>query len=365
MHLKTKVQAFWLYYFIARIFFLLFDVFVYSKLTTLGDTGRYLDSGVIKGNVFFNSTAFMDMVGHILSRISMGNPILSNFPITIASFLCVKWVVQELRLREHINSALLFILISLPNFCIWTSVLSKEFFGLVFSSILGILFVNFINGNYRLHIRDYVAVYLCLLFKPQYFPFIFQGLLYIYLSRRLIKKANSRVILALLIIAANILFVYYISDIVNELSYQMYAHFDFAGTSTRSNIFTKEGDFFRYAPYGMFQSFMGPTFGEMIRNPLQLVAGIESLVIIVLFIWLTYRCIFRVLLFGRISPIPIFSVLITTIGILFVHYPFGIFNAGSAIRYRTNFLFLFIILFSYLYIYYKPVYSDEEGAVLR
>lgn len=284
----------------------------------------------------------------------------------ILSFYCVKWSVEKLELRKSLSDWSLFILISLPNFCIWTSIYSKEFFGLVFSAILGVLFINFLKGNYKLQWRDLFAAYLCLLFKPQYFPFILQGLLYIYLSRKFFKSANARGLFAVFMVGCNLLMIYSVHDLIDELALQMHAHFDFAGTSSRPNIFLKNGDFFRYAPVGMFTAFFGPTLSEMVRNPLHLIAGIESVAIIGLFTWLVFRSIYRLMTQGKFSPIPLFSIWITIAGLLFIHYPFGIFNPGSAIRYRTNFLFFIIILLSYLYSYYKPqLQTKYENPVLR
>lgn len=56
---------------------------------------------------------------------------------------------------------------------------------------------------------------------------------------------------------------------------------------------------------------------------------------------------------GIVNLRLIVSYSILFLGILLVHYPFGVFNAGSATRYRTNYLFLFIILLMYLFSYYR------------
>lgn len=364
--LHRRVEKYWTSYFCVRIFFLLFDVLVYSKLSSLGDTERYLMGTNKVGNFFTDSTYFMDTIGGLISKLTFGIELLSNLPFAILSFYCVKWTAEKLELRKILGANLLFLLISIPNFCIWTSILSKEFFGLVFSSILGVLFVNFFKGDYRLHWRDLLGAYLCLLFKPQYFPFILQGLVYIYLSRKYFRSANAKGIFAIFVVLCNALMIFAMQDLIDELAFGMYIHFDVAGTSTRQNIFLKSGDFFRNAPAGMFTAFFGPTLREMLRNPLHLIAGLESIAIIGIFCWLTFRAVWRLFRYGKLSPIPLFSIWITITGLLFIHYPFGIFNPGSAIRYRTNFLFFVIILLSYLYSYYKPKkVAHYENLVLR
>ena len=156
-----------------------------------------------------------------------------------------------------------------------------------------------------------------------------------------------------MMLLANLLGIIVLSDFIDQLAMGMYVHFDVEGTSTRSNLFLNEGDFIRNAPLGMIIAFIGPTLSEMIKNPLSLIAGVEGVMMIGIFMWLSFRALYRMAHDGYFSPVTFFSITITVVGILFLHYPFGIFNPGSAIRYRTNFIFLFIILFSYLYAKYK------------
>lgn len=366
INIKHRYSRFWVAYFCIRIFYLFFDVFVYGKLSTLGDTSRYLSGGIDFQNgvrSLINSTSIMDMLGSIVNRISLGNELIANLPFTLLSFYCIYWSITTTEISKYINKSAIFLLISLPNFCIWTSILSKESVGLVFSAIFSVLFINFLNKKFKLRFRDYFAAYLCLVFKPQYFPFIFGSLFFIYLCSKL-RTPEAKGLLSIFITFLVIAILWIAQPLIDTLALQMYAHFDFAGASTRPNIFVNEGDFIHYAPYGMLQSFVGPTFSEMISSPLNFIAGIEGWSIVLMFIWLASRSIIRMVKFGKLSPVPLYSISFTVFGILFVHYPFGIFNAGSAIRYRTNFLFLFIILFSYLYAYYKPSHKESVYPVL-
>jgi hypothetical protein len=345
-----KLSRFWLTYFLIRLFYLFFTVLVYARLTTLGDTARYLRVRTgFSSLMFFSSTVFMDYTGGLIGAAFQGNMILANLPFAGASFLIVRWVIETLDLKNRHNKLFLVILISLPNFCIWTSVCSKEVFGLAFSAVFAVLYVNFLRGNYKLRIRDALGLWLGLMFKPQYLPFILQGLLFIYMADKLAgRNPGGQVILGLIFLCANILFLYAVRSTVNAYAGQMYRHFDLLGAqSTRANIFLKDGDFYRYAPYGMFIAFFGPLPGEMLEKSTHLIAGIESLWILLFFAVLSRTAAFRLLLKGRLSPLREFTILIVCAGICFVHYPFGIFNPGSAIRYRTNFIFLFIVLLLY------------------
>lgn len=332
-----------------RFIIYVFTIFVYARLTSLGDTDRYLH-GAISPQFMINSTAMMDSFGGILGRLTMHNMFLANIPFMILSYIVIKWAVEKTGIRKKMPSILLLIMLGLPNFCIWTTVYSKEFVGLVISAIFGVLFYRYFKGDFKLKLVDYLAIYLCLLFKPQYLPFICQGLLYIYVSKKWLRTSYSRTALAILVLFIDICFVISITPLINQLASMMYIHFGgYEGNSTRPNIFIEDGDFFRHLPRGMMIAFLGPTFGEMMRSPLMMIAGLEGMFMITLFVWLSAKVLKRLFNFGRVSPIPFFAILITTIGLLFIHYPFGIFNPGSAIRYRTNFVFLFIMLLCYLY----------------
>lgn len=360
MALIFRYNRFWATYLGIRVCYLLFTILVYSNFTSLGDTHRYLSAGLnFSFTAFLNSTSFMEVVGGISGYFFRGLGIFSNLPFTLYSFVIVRWTIQKLESYKYVPSCLLLFMISLPNFCIWTSLCSKEIFGLTFSAILGVLIVNFIKGDYKIRFRDIIAIYLCLLFKPQYFPFIFQGLVYIYITGKWFRSLKSKFFLGVFMLFLNLVFLYLISDIVNQYAGLMHIHFN-PTRSTRENMFLADNDFFKLAPSGMFIAFWGPTFGEMLEKPTHLIAGIESFIMMCFFVFLAGKFIARFLCLWRVNVRLFFSYFIIVTGICFIHYPFGIFNSGSAIRYRTNFIFLFILLFLYLYVYFKIDKSKEE-----
>jgi len=349
---RCKISRFWLCYFFIRLFYLLFTVLVYTRLVEhLGDTVRYLFANVpFSLMIFYDSTYFMDFFGGIIGRLFRHNMILANFPSMLISFFTVRWAIEKLSLRKYVNNTLLMIMISFPNFAMWTSIWSKELFGLVFTAIIAVLIINFLNGNYKIKIIDVFGLYLCMLFNPQFIPFILQGLIFIYMAKNFMNhKPMGQLGLAFVFLCINILFLYIIRDMVNMYAGMLHSHFDFYGVSTRDNIFLEENDFFRHMPRGMLVAFFGPTLAEMIENPLHAIAGFESLLKIILFFYLSKYIFIGYLRNFRVFPIPILSYVMVFIGISFVHYPFGIFNPGSAIRYRSRFIFLFIVLLLYLY----------------
>lgn len=304
----------------------------------------------------------MDFIGGLLGKLFGGSNILSNFPAMLVSFFTIRWAVDKLEFRKYIDNVLLFIVISLPNFCIWTSVVSKETVGLVFSAILGVLIINFLNGKYKLHLRDWFALYLCLIFKPQYFPFILETLVFIWFAKKYCKTALSRFLLGILLIVINLGLLYGVRNFINEYAELFPVHFlaADAGANRNEGIWNVPDGFFKEAPAGMFIAFVGPTIGEMVSKPTFLIAGLEGWFIALLLIYFLAKFLFSSFIGLRIKPVMFFSCVFIFTGLAFVHYPFGIFNAGSAIRYRTNFIFLFILLAMEIYRQYRAQVNPRE-----
>ncbi len=353
------IRNFWTKYFYVRCAYLVLTLFVISKMTTLGDTSRYLSGeGSTDKGWFADRTAFVDHLGTILG--SMGGGLLSNIPAMLLSFGAIRWTIDQLKLREKVDNYLLFILLCLPSFCIWTSAFGKEIFGLCFSAFLGVQLIRFLQNDFTFKWQDCLGLLLCLFFKPQYAPFIVLGLFYVYVSKKLKLYPKSQVWLALLCLFCIGISMYAMLDYIDNMSFQMYAHFDVDGTSTRPDIFQHSGDFFRHALCGMFIAFWGPTISEMTHSPLQLLTGLESLFILFLFGRLCLPAFVLFWKYKRFYPLYFFCCLFVIGGILLMHYPFGVFNPGSAIRYRTNFFFLFEIFFLGTYVHFRTILKSYQ-----
>ncbi|MBO5760957.1 MAG: hypothetical protein J6S53_05370 [Lentisphaeria bacterium] len=359
------MKYFWYYYFFIRSFYYLFTLFFVGDITQLGDNARYLAANkfrvVLTGDV---STSIVDSIGYLFSIFKF--PVLQNFSFFLFSFLIIKWAVEELQLKNKINNLFLLLLLSTPSFCIWTSVLGKEVFGLFASAVIGVLFANFFVGDFKVSFRDMLAFVILLIFKKHYMPFIFEGLFLIWLYHKFKLNNAMTFMIGFVIIVSQLVLLYYIQETVDYFAMQMYEHFA-GGNSTRDNIFVEEGDFFRYLPYSMFIAFWGPTVSEMKNSPLHFLTACESLLI--LFATIKLLTPFLLMSFTNCKKYCLYLMVlfITVGGILFIHAPFGVFNPGSAIRYRTNFIFLFLLLFMQFYIYFKdtslihsPILSNKH-----
>lgn len=354
-------DKFWLTYFFVRLMYLFIAVFVYSMFTQLGDTNRYLNAGVLFSlGIFIDSTAMMEFLGSV-SKFILRIDILANLPFMLLSFFSIKYAVVSLNLKR--NRYLLFFLLIMPSFCIWTSVCSKESISVFYTSVLSVYIVRLLKtGRYKPKGIEILAFYLCGLFKAGYLIYILQGILFIFLVRVLKLKRLNIMILSLLFLVLNALVFYVFRDEIDFFSKGMAIYFESdTAQSTRTNaIWVNTYDVFKNAPYAMYISFIGPTLGEMLSNPLHLITGLESYVILIIFIYLLSPTLIGLIKNGKIDFVFLSYILIVFTGVLFIHAFYGALNPGSAVRYRENFYLLFMfLLFNQFNSYYKSRGSRE------
>ena len=92
-------------------------------------------------------------------------------------------------------------------------------------------------------------------------------------------------------------------------------------------------DFLYNSLWGIPQGFIGPTLIEAISKPIQFPVFLEG----ILYLFILYYLFFKVLELAVVSNILRFHILpyyFITLIIVFVSYPYLIFNAGSALRYK-------------------------------
>jgi len=340
------VNKYWLSFFLIKVFYLFFGVLVYSKMTTLGDTSRWM-SGTIKLpdliDVLTFSTAMLDFLGGLSSYLF--GTLLGNFPFMLLAFYGIYYSVSKLILT---NKQLIFILalLSFPSFGVWSSVAGKEAVGVFYMGVILGYIIDLINRKrFGLKLIEIFSIYLLLIFKPQFSIAIFSLILYIVLANKLNLKSSGKVLLLIIQFAFGGVGLWVFKDAINEISFTIPAHFSLDAGSTRENtMWLNDYDIFLNAPYGMFIGFFGPTFSEVMNKPIQGIAFLESFVLVCLFFYMLAKHLMQSLLTSKINIYITALLFIGVFWILFAHYPFGALNAGSALRYRTNF-YAFLIVF--------------------
>jgi hypothetical protein len=352
--MKEPKRGIWLAYICIKILYMFFALFVWTKFTSLGDTFRYISGGgdavemYANESPFTSSSKFLDSIAHPLSLI-MG-PVLVNVPFALLSVYGVYYPLRRLNLdRGQLTRVL--IVLSLPSFGIWTSVVSKEAVSVFF---MGIILGQIIDLIERRKLEDFtltlMAIYLCILFKPQYMAGILSIISYILISRLLNLRVTGKAILIIVSIAASIAVLYVLKDLINGLSYSIPLNFDLEANGTRQNtMWLSDNDIFWNAPYGIYLSLVGPTITEAMNSLNYFLVWLESMFILMLFLFGITRIAIAIVETGKINIYIIGTFLTGLAWILFVMYPLGVLNPGSAVRYREGIFGFYTIIFYYIY----------------
>lgn len=326
-----------------KVFYAFFAHFVYGKMTSLGDTPRYVNASFsFDPSVFTSSTKMMDITGSIVGVLP--TPI-NYIPGALLSTFGVVYFLKVLSSAGFIGNywgrVKFFCLISLPSIGVWTSIHSKESVGFFFSAICAAFLFKLHSEFIKYKKRDWLllllSIYLMVIFKPQYCIAYFSLVTYL-LFRKKLSSVTLACMLAVVVLC-QILILDYIQPIVDYFALQMYAHFDSeTALSTRENIFISEGDFYKNIIPGVFISFWGPTFSEAISSAPKSFAFIESLILCSMLLTCVLKVFIDVHARLKLNVFHVSILLLFVFWLLFMHYPFGIFNSGSAIRYRNNFI---------------------------
>ncbi|MFV0580212.1 MAG: hypothetical protein ACK5NU_16320 [Fusobacterium ulcerans] len=103
--------------------------------------------------------------------------------------------------------------------------------------------------------------------------------------------------------------------------------------------------------YGMFISIWGPNIKEAFRGLLQMFSFLESGALLGIITWNILK--------KKKSFENIFLFFNCLFWLFFAQYPFGIFNAGAAVRYRTN---LYIIFLTFFYVF---ILKDSQKKLMK
>lgn len=317
---------------------------IISRFTSLGDSGRYQanvfsfeDIGAASdfgGWTRVTNTALTEILGAGLNFVTGGNPIPINIGFQSIAFIGILAVLRALAPQPRIAVTAL---VMLPSFSVWSSVASKEAIvvfamGLILAPLIHIYRGHRVTGLVALPGLAIIAVY-----KPHFFPailFLGGGII---VTSRIYQKS----LIVLVGFLASLAVLYLLRDQVSALSLEIAPHFLGFGSS-RTDFFVNPDDVFRKAPLGMFLAFFGPTFGEASSGVLQMASFLESTVVTIVLLWFLMR---------NGGRTPVFSILVvagTLFWILFATYPLGVFNAGSAVRYRTGYEMLIFVLFAFI-----------------
>ncbi len=345
--------------------------FIVAKFTILGDVGAFLYG--LPHEKYGTLAMMLDKFGIELlwHKDALGVFIVSALHkvlhFEILTF-CLCSAVGYVGIRAFLKAAessskaylLLIILCYSPSFNIWSSIAGKECL-VVFG--MGILCAEIIKlfkeEPFKPGILFFVALYLVMVLKKQYIPFVLITMSYA-VFRRLVKIPYKwDVALLLAMVAAVAVGMYLLRYKLSDYSFYAQDVFRVSARSTRDHVFENQFDFFKKMPYLMPLAFWGPTWSECYKSPLHLFSFLESGIIVLTFLYLLkgfshcISCRFREFYQWFLLGINAMFLL------LVAQYGQGVINPGAAIRYRTN-IYLPVVAFMYIFAYLKERKLEEQ-----
>ena len=94
-------------------------------------------------------------------------------------------------------------------------------------------------------------------------------------------------------------------------------------------------DFYKIC-FGSITAFSGPTLSEVINRPIFGVFFIESLILNLIMLYLFFSLLNLKNIIPNFYFLYLFGFLFSFCLALLIHYPLGIFNLGSSLRYKQN-----------------------------
>ena len=343
-------------FFVFKVLYTFYGVFIFSKISNVGDAQGYLAAPInLSFSVVTSNTLLMGTLTAIIKKIVFFD-FFVHLVYSLFSFYCLKCVIEELKLTKAQEYFLIFMLL-MPSFGTWTSIIVKESLSCSVTSIVLIWIINVIN-NSKLRfplIINILALYFSIVLRPVVGFALTCLILNLYLYRiNFVDKYLRFFVLfsgiSIVTIATIFLSISYIKD---ELLPMAEYYFNPKYTKTvggrEMGFWKTTSDFYLKAPQGIFIANLGPNLMESIKNPLLIPYFFEGL----LFIFTTLHLIFINFYYQLkrvvISPYFLLTIFFGIIFILLLNYPFGLFNAGSATRYRSSYYHIILILLLFFY----------------
>ena len=356
--------------FFYRILMAFLAQFVIARFTILGDVGafcyglpheKYGTLSMILEKFGWKLLFMKDHLGVFI--VSALHAVLHFEVLTFCVCSAIAYVgIRRFLLAAECPSKCYLALILLcysPSFNIWSSIAGKECLVVFGMGILCAELVNFFKGKpFKPGILFFLALYLVMVLKKQYIPFVMVTFFYVVLRQYVKLSFRWDAVLLLGMIAAVAVGMYLLRYRLDEYSFFAQDVFRVSARSTRGHVFENQFDFFKKMPYLMPLAFWGPTWSECYKSPLHLFSFVESGIIVLGFLYMLrgfwgcmlhrFREFYQWLLLGADA---LFLLLVA-------HYGQGIINPGAAVRYRTN-IYLPVVAIFYIFAYLKERKVEE------
>ena len=320
-------------------------IFAYTVYINLASLGDGYEPENFKGfDEEFGSTVLVHGIYAYLGAFLSGflAPMVLGLVVAILTWHAFRDVYTK------INPKLFWACNLLPHFLVWSGSSSKEQIVI----ICGIVIVNFAAKRSfaasRLTINlifVFFSLWVIYIIRPNYFVIylaIFVTSFFFPSSHKIIINrfsvgvwvfASSLAIMGLTyILSFDAKFIS--ENVVGFMKDVEYSFLAYDGGSNRTNIqWNNISDFLYNAPWGILQGFIGPTLPEVISRPIQLPVFLEGMVYLYILGYLFVR-LFKLADASSMLRVHILPYFFVASIIVFISYPYLIFNTGSALRYK-------------------------------
>lgn len=338
---------------VLKLMVTLFTVFIYAKFSPFPDAERYL-SATLKSwdlSLLFNRTLFTDFFYASLKHLLGSNTLVHLFISAMLGW--VLWYVLKSE-YHYINKKLLIACLCLPHFLIWTGMVGKEALAITGFLLIIKVCVDLTVWNKLRLFPLMIGLFISLIERPHYaLGYIYLFIISLITAQNKIKlmglfSPKQSLLIFLVGCAYLLLFLYHMDFIYTDALLQFmlriqtyFLNITEAVTNRWDIIWQSPSDFFNNLSWGLPTSIIGPTWFEALARPAMLPVFLEGCYSLLLLIVMCCLLIRIAQQHVEYSSILIWGFIPALIYGLLINYPFGLFNAGSAIRYKQSLTPLF------------------------
>ncbi len=321
----------------------IFAYTVYANLSSLGD--GYLPknySPEAYGLSGFSSTWMVHGIYYYVGNFLPGiwAPLVLGQIVAIATWHVFRDVYS------YINRQLFWVCNLFPHFLVWSGSSSKEQIVI----ISGIFVIGFAaKRSFSVHRLTIMSLFLvCLslaiigIIRPNYFVTYFTIFITSLFAPMLNKTKIYRfsvgiwtvIITTLLTFSAIFYLTFFSKNVIDFMKHVENSFLSLPGVSNRQYIETENiSDFLYNSLWGIPQGLIGPTIGEAMWKPIQFPVFLEGIFYLSILCYL-FAKLLKLAHASNITRIHILPYFFATLVVIYVSYPYLIFNPGSALRYK-------------------------------
>ena len=326
----------------------LLAIYFYARVSPFMDAERYLHSPLSTWDfsLLFHRTLFVSFIYASLKYILFYDILVHLFVSGLFAAVLIYVFKPE---YYFLDKTIFLSSLLLPHFLIWSGVVGKEIMATAGFFLIIKVCVDLTIWNRVRILPLIIGLFLVVIVRPHY------ALCYIYLYSIsfVIAKSKIRVmgffsssksfLIFLLIIAYTLLLLFYLENSYDEylinfmqLTQKYFLKFT-QSTGNRWDInWVYASDFVSNLSWGLPISIIGPTWSEVLQRPILFPVFFEGCFACFLLVLIVCMFIRFVKIHPKYNSLIIWGFIPAVLMGLLINYPFGIFNPGSAIRYKQS-----------------------------